>query len=290
MPSTYSIGWFSTGRDEAARNLLAHVQRKMREGYLDIKMPFVFCNYRPGEDHRDSRERERFFDLAETFDMEILALPWRWYRDQFGEDWRHEYGKDMAKILPDTDLDVLAGYMLWLDDMTCNTRKAINLHPARPGGPVGTWQQVIWQVIGDALEGRTEFVQGAQMQRVTPEWDKGPTISYFEFPIDGDEYGELWVPLEDEGVIPLDEDGVDYIRKNEGEKNPLFRRIREDGEIRELPLIVETIKAFSDGKVWINEKGEVTTEDGILDKGYDLTRQVEEVIRRKENGRKKRDG
>ena len=200
-----------------------------------------------------------------------------------GDEWREHYGSDMATMLRryQVDLDVFAGYMLWLDDANCKKRKVINLHPARPGGPVGTWQQVIWQVMKDALEGRTEFVQGAQMQRVTPEWDKGPAISYFEFPIDGDEYAELWVPLEDEGVIPLDEDGVDYIRKNEGEKNPLFRKMREEGEVRELPLIVETIKAFADRKVWINEKGEVATDNGVLEKGYDLTRQVEEAIGRK---------
>ncbi len=270
---TYNIGWFSTGRDEAARNLLAHVQRKMREGYLGIEMPFVFCNYERGEDHRDSGEREKFLNLADTFDMDIITLSWRQFREDYGENWRDEYGREMSKILPDTDLDVLAGYMLWLDDMTCNARKAINLHPARPGGPVGTWQQVIWQVMNDALEGRTEFVQGAQMQRVTPEWDKGPTISYFEFPIDGEGYNELWKLFDEKGVEAV-------TGEKDAENNPLFRKIREDGEKREIPLLVETIKAFAEYKVCITDCGQVATAKGPLKSGYDLTRQVEEAIRR----------
>jgi phosphoribosylglycinamide formyltransferase-1 len=45
----------------------------------------------------------------------------------------------------------------------------INLHPAAPGGPTGTWQEVIWQLIeGRAVE------TGVMMHLVTPELDRGP--------------------------------------------------------------------------------------------------------------------
>ncbi len=77
-------------------------------------------------------------------------------------------------------LSVLAGYMLITGKEMCQRYDMINLHPAAPGGPAGTWQEVIWQLIKNHT---TE--SGVMMHLVTPELDKGPVVSYCTFPITG---------------------------------------------------------------------------------------------------------
>ena len=45
------------------------------------------------------------------------------------------------------EVAVLAGYMLIASPRLCRALLCLNLHPAVPGGPKGTWQQVMWQVM-----------------------------------------------------------------------------------------------------------------------------------------------
>ena len=47
------------------------------------------------------------------------------------------------------DICVLAGYMLILGGAMCRQFHFLNLHPALPDGPIGTWQG--WVQGGDAL-------------------------------------------------------------------------------------------------------------------------------------------
>ena len=54
----------------------------------------------------------------------------------------------------------------------------INLHPAAPNGPDGTWQEVIWKLI----EQRADH-SGVKIHLVTEELDRGPTIAYCRYPI-----------------------------------------------------------------------------------------------------------
>ena len=56
--------------------------------------------------------------------------------------------EEIYKILPEEiDFGVLAGYMWIVSPDFCEKVKLINLHPALPGGPKGSWQEVIWQLI-----------------------------------------------------------------------------------------------------------------------------------------------
>ncbi len=45
------------------------------------------------------------------------------------------------------DVLVLAGYMLIVSPAMCARYAMLNLHPALPGGPTGTWQEVIWALL-----------------------------------------------------------------------------------------------------------------------------------------------
>jgi len=267
------IGWFSTGRDQAARELLRTVMDRKDNGFFDISVEFVFCNWEPGEEpeHQDHEERERFFELVRSYDIPLIALSWKRFRpDMRKEDrkgWRLEYGRAIRALLSEHpfDLGVLAGYMLWVDDESCIEYDLINLHPALPGGPKGTWQEVIWQLIDEHADR-----QGAMIHLTTPEWDEGPALTFCSFPISGGEWDPLWTELESK----VKERGLHDLKEEEGEQEPLFRRIREEGERRELPLIAQSIKLFADGKVFIREQ-QLYVDGERLDEAYDLTQEVD---------------
>jgi hypothetical protein len=159
------------------------------------------------------------------------------------------------------DLCVLAGYMLIVGAEMCRRYKMINLHPALPGGPVGSWQEVIWKLIAEGAE-----ESGAMMHLVTPELDKGPPVAYCSFPIRGEPFDRQWQEIKG---VPIDE-----IKARQGENNPLFREIRRYGLAREIPLLIATLKAFSEGKVRI-EGGKVLSSSGKQIKGYNLTGEIE---------------
>jgi len=270
------LGWFSTGRDEAARELLRTIMTREQRGFFDVSIEFVFCNWEEGEapEHGDYGERKAFFSLVRSYGIPLITLSWRRYlsdlRKRNMEEWREEYGRKLRELLSPYgfDLGVLAGYMLWVDDKTCQAYDLINLHPALPGGPKGTWQEVIWQLI----ERRAER-QGAMIHLTTPEWDEGPALTYCSFSLRTPEYAPLWEQMERK----LESNDLETIKREEGEKEPLFRKIRADGEIRELPLLAHSIRLFSEGRVVIRDKR--LYENGkALDGPYDLTNRVDEEI------------
>ena len=45
----YQLGWFSTGRDKAARDLLTAVNSNIKRGEIEAEIAFAFCNRGPGE-------------------------------------------------------------------------------------------------------------------------------------------------------------------------------------------------------------------------------------------------
>ena len=111
------------------------------------------------------------------------------------------------------------------------------------------------------------------MHICTEEWDRGAALTYCGFPIRGGDYDRLWEGMESK----LRTKTLEQIKQEEGQEEPLFKRIREDGAKRELPLIVATIREFANGKVEIRDK--CLYENGRkLDSPYDLSRQVDESL------------
>ncbi len=275
----YKIGWLSTGRDPAARNLLTAVyERRCELGPHGVDISFVFCNYGQGENpqHRDYRERQEFFDLARGYRIPLIALPWRPFVEKHGEKWREPYGAEMNAALQGmpNNLDVCAGFMLWVPDNICTVRKMVNLHPALPDGPKGAWQEVIWQLMSEKAK-----ETGAMMHRVTPDLDRGPVVTYCRFPVAGGDYDDLWRAWKtEEEQFGFDGAKARYPDFPFSFAHPLFRQIRQDGEARELPLTVHTIGEFARHNVWI-EGDSVMSRDGALKGGYDITDLVESGIR-----------
>jgi len=270
----YQLGWFSTGRDKAARDLLKTVNSSIKQSEIGAEIAFVFSNREPGE----SEESDLFLKMVESYHIPLICFSYQKFKASRGASitgqagilplWRLDYDREVMKRLQDfhPDVCVLAGYMLITGQELCQRYNMINLHPAAPGGPVGTWQQVIWQLIDNKAQ-----ETGVLMNLVTPELDRGPVVTYCTFPIRGKLFDRYWNEIERH---PLSE-----VKKGEGENNPLFKLIRQHGLAREFPLIVSTLKVFSQGKIKITADKKVVDTDGRPIKGYNLTDEINEQIK-----------
>jgi len=266
----FQLGWFSTGRDEAARGLLEVVMDHISEGTIPAEIAYAFCNRGKGE----ALESDRFIQFVEALGIRPLLFSSKAFlpslRERDRETWRVRYHQEVKKRIRDypTDAIVLAGYMLIVSQPLCEAFSIINLHPAEPGGPKGTWQEVIWELIR-----RRAFRTGVMIHLVTKDLDEGPPITFATFPIQGPGFDPLWRDFD----LKLRHRTFAQISQEEGESNLLFKEIRDQGIRRELPLIVMTLKALAEGRVRI-DKGKVLDERGKEIAGICLNQEVEEGL------------
>lgn len=236
-----SIGWFSTGRGEGSRGLLQFVQERILKGKLDAQIQFIFSNRGPGE----AEGSDQFFDLVDGYEIPLVTLSSTEFRRQRGGSFarhREEYDQQVSNLLVgrQPDICVLAGYMLILGGAMCRQYPFLNLHPALPDGPIGTWQEVIWQLM-ETRASRT----GAMIHLATEEVDRGPVVSYCTVPIIGEEFKPHW-----EGLARQD---LSQIQAQQGEDFKLFQLIRQVEYQREPYLLFETLRTVADGKVLPNQ-------------------------------------
>ena len=259
----YHIGWFSTARGQGSRDLLRTACQTIARGELGAEIDFVFCNREKGE----SRETDLFFELAGSYRIPLIRLSSRRFKEKFGKGWRPEFEREAMRLLADSrpDLCVLAGYMLIVGAEMCRRYPLINLHPAAPGGLKGMWQEVVWKLVEEKAA-----QTGAMMHLVTPELDEGPPVTYCTFSIRGEPFDRYWQEI---GDIPIAQ-----LKAEQGDSNALFREIRRHGLAREFPLIIATLKAFSEGRVRI-EGEKVVDSTGKAIPGYDLTEEIDERVK-----------
>ena len=266
MKKTYRLGWFSTGRDKAARDLLTVAQRSIALGEIEAEIAFVFCNRERGE----AEESDLFLKLVESYGLPLVSFSSKDFKvtqPRLSPQWRLSYDREVMKRLEgfDADLGVLAGYMLIVGAEMCQKYNMINLHPAAPGGPKGSWQEVIWQL----MEIKAEST-GVMMHLVTPELDEGPLVTYCTFSIRGKPFDSYWREIEGKTIAE--------IKQGQDENNRLFKAIRRHGLAREFPLIIATLKAFSQGRVKV-DKGQIVSADGKPIKGYNLTEEIDKLVK-----------
>ncbi|MFQ6066712.1 MAG: phosphoribosylglycinamide formyltransferase [bacterium] len=274
---SYRIGWFSTGRDGAARELLTLVSDNIEQGRLaNLEISFVFSNRTRGE----TRESDLFFNLVEKLGIDLVCFSSRNFRPEMRREalvqekrgelklisyWRNLYDEEIIRRIDkfEVDLIVLAGYMLIVGEKLCRRYPMINLHPAAPGGPRGTWQEVIWKLIEKNVS-----QTGVMMHLVTPQLDAGPPVTYCTFPIRGRKFDSLWEKSREK----LKRKPLEKIKREEGEAEPLFKEIRKEGVRWELPLIVHTLKALSNKTIELRGK-KLMKGDKAVD-GYCLNEEI----------------
>ncbi|TMB67023.1 MAG: phosphoglycerate transporter [Chloroflexi bacterium] len=269
---TLDIGWFSTGRGPGSRRLLAAVQDEIASGRLDARIAVVFCNRNPGEDENT----DLFLEQVRGSGAPLVSLSSREFRRRRGEkpvlkgellpEWRSEYDREAMRLLEPYpfDIGVLAGYMLIFTELFLSQYDLLNLHPAAPGGPKGIWQDVIWQLI----ETRAQRA-GVMMHLATPELDEGPPVTFCSYALRGPSFDSLWRDVEARTV--------EDIKAAEAEANALFAEIRHQGVAREVPLVIETLRALADRRICIAEK-QPTDAAGNPIPPADLTREIERVV------------
>jgi phosphoribosylglycinamide formyltransferase-1 len=261
-----NIGWLSTGRDAAARNLLADIVGRAGLDEIPLNIKVVFCDREPGED----AESDLFLALADDlgFSSVCLSSARSWRAAQAGgdsrEQWRAVFHERVMALLEPFALDVLvlAGYMLIISPSMCARYAMLNLHPALPGGPTGTWQEVIWTLLeANAVE------TGAMIHLVTTELDRGPVLAFDRFSVVGGDFDHLWSAFRQKVAVR----GLAAVAAEEGEAEPLFAAVRRRGEQREIPLLYQTVRAFVSGR--LRARGGSVSGDGVT-LPLDLTAEV----------------
>jgi folate-dependent phosphoribosylglycinamide formyltransferase PurN len=271
---TLRIGWFATGRGQTSPKLLRAALDAIDAG-LDARIQFVFSNQEPG----DSENGDHFFSLVRSASLPLLTLSDTRFRRSVGgavarrgqplPGWRRDYDAAVAGLIAphDFDIGVMAGYLLILTDVIHDRWPILNLHPALPDGPIGLWQDVIWQLI----EARAAE-SGVLMFLSTADLDRGPPASFCRYSLHGGDLDVLWTDLDKRGTVAV---------RAEGEANRLFQAIRLRGVARELPLVVETLRAFATGRIRIER---ASRPFAIVDAGgrpagaFDLTSEVEAQV------------
>jgi phosphoribosylglycinamide formyltransferase-1 len=272
--SKLQIGWFATGTGTTSPKLLRAVLEAIRSGYLLAEIAVAFCNREPGED----RASDEFHSIVREAGIPLVTLSDRRFRREHGgaparkgaplPTWRAEFDREVIRLLRPYPFEVgmLAGYKLIFAAEASAEWSLLNLHPAPPGGPKGIWQDVIWDLItSHAIEA------GVMIHLATPQLDEGPPISYCTYPIRGGSFESLWTDVENRSI--------ESVRAEEGEESALFQAIRASGIAREVPLVVETLRAFSEGRVSI-QGGRVVDAAGVEVSAVNLTAVIESLVAR----------
>jgi len=266
---TLRLAWFATARGQTSGKLLAAAREAIADGRLDAEIAVVFCNRAPGEDPN----ADAFLEQVRASGIPLVTLSSRDFRRRSGgevarkgeslPEWRRGYDREVMRALePYTfDVGVLAGFMLIFGDEAAARWDLLNLHPAAPGGPVGMWQDVIWQLIAESADRA-----GVMIHLATPDLDQGPVVTYCTYAIRGPAFDPLW---RDVDCRTLEE-----ARADKGEDLPLFKAIRLAGIAREVPLLIETLRAFADERIRIADK-RVIDANGLAIEGYDLSQAIE---------------
>lgn len=237
------LGWFSTGRGEGSRGLLSVVADAIQRGELEAEIAFVFCNREPGE-HDGSDE---YMALVQRYGIPLVTHSSQGFRKKQGapnfSSVREAYDREVMALLADqsADLNVLAGYGLIFSPEMSRQHVSLNLHPATPDGPIGTWQQVIWELIE-----KRAAESGTMIHIATEDLDRGPPASYVSFSIHGPGYDELWPQVTGKDIAAL--------KEQHGEELPLLQYIRAEGLRRERPLLLETLKVFASGRLRVVDR------------------------------------
>ena len=239
---TLRIGWFTTARGAGSRGMYEAVRSAIDGGSLDAQIAYVFCNREPGE----STETDAFLDGVRARGDEVRTLSSVSFRRSVGGErsrpgeplpsWRVAFDDRVAALLDDRPIDigVLAGYMLIFTAPFVGAHPILNLHPALPTGPIGTWREVNRELIRTHAE-----ESGVMVHLAIPEVDEGPVAAFCRYSLRGPEFDPLWGALPDPSAMSDDE----------LEGSELFARIRATGVSYEQPFLVAALGAFADGRV-----------------------------------------
>lgn len=233
--ATLEVAWMTTGRGEGSYGALEYTLREIDRG-LPVRISVVFLNRTLGEAEPTDRLIRMLKDRCipvETLSSVAFRKAHQGQRSAPGTplpSWRYDYDEEIARLLSRHrfSMVILFGYMLIVTDRLNKRFTMLNDHPALPGGPVGTYQEVINKLIEDSSR-----LSGSMMNLATDDVDRGPPVTYCRFRI-RDKFNEcLWSNVKLSGSPEA--------------KLALFDDIRRRGVLRERPFLVETLRRIASG-------------------------------------------
>lgn len=239
------IAWLTTGRGPGSYGALEYLIEAL-EGGLPVEIAVVFIN----RDRGEAEATDRLIEMLEANAIPVETMSSVAFRKARGgkigrpgeplQPWRFEYDAEVTRILSgyDFELGVMFGYMLIATEPLFSRFAFINDHPALPDGPIGTYQEVITELMRtNALE------SGCMMNLVTGDVDRGPAISFCRFPIRDAANEPAWDAL---GASQLQAASLEEVMAM-----PLYADIRARGVARERPFLVETLRAVASGTLTV---------------------------------------
>ena len=243
--SPIQIAWLTTGRGPGSFGALEYTLDAIDRG-LPVEIAVVFVN----RDRREYEATDRLIAMVESRGIPVEADSSVRYRKSVGgklgkpgeplQPWRYDFDRRVAETLGgyEFSLGVMFGYMLIATEPLYSKFTFINDHPALPDGPIGTYQEVIAELM------RTQALEsGCMMNLVTGDVDRGPAISFCRFPIQDEANEAAW-----DGLSGSD---IDAAALDEIMATPLYADIRGRGVARERPFLVETLRAVANGSLMV---------------------------------------
>jgi len=244
------IGWFSTGNGEGSLGFVKYFLEYITKNNLDISLEYVFVNREYGE----QQGSDNFIDYLKVNKINTITLSSKNFKKKNLNKpffkYRREYDLEVKNLISsyDTDLIVMAGYMLILSDILCNEFRFINLHPALPKGPKGTWVDVIKYLISNNI---TE--SGLNVHVVTNKLDSGKSIGYCNF-----SYGNSNEEWKEYYELSKNSKKINY------QNLKLFSIIRNQILDREKILLLFVIEEFLKNKHKLDDVFDEPNESGLF--------------------------
>jgi phosphoribosylglycinamide formyltransferase-1 len=230
--SKLKLGWFATSRGTTSLKIFNYIYDAIKSGELNACIKFVFINREFGE----AENSDKFINTIKSYKIPLYSFSSLKFMPDLRktnlEKWREEFDKKVYDMIKNFDVEIimLAGYMLVLSEFLCKKFNFINLHPALPWGPKGTWQEVINEVIKEKHK-----EHGVMIHLVTEDLDRGPVLTYCKFEI----------------------------------KEYDFDKIRAEGVKYELPLVKETLKLLANRELKIVDR-KIFYKDKLLENGLEV--------------------
>ena len=255
--SALRVAWFTTGRGPGSFGALKYVLDAI-DGGLPVEIAVIFVN----RDRGESEATDQLIAMAESRGLPVEASSSVGFRKARGgrtgkpgeplQPWRYEYDLATAETMMkyEFELGVMFGYMLIATEELFGRFTFINDHPALPDGPIGTYQEVIAELIrSQALE------SGCMMNVVTGDVDRGPALSFCRFPIRDDMNEAAWEAISRSAVDAASLEDLTAI--------PLYADIRARGVARERPFLVETLRAIAGGELQVPPPSPLDLTDAV---------------------------
>lgn len=281
----YQLGILTSLHDDDAVTLLHAIDSAIESGLIQAEVPCVLCNV--SEQTSDEKVAARIASVQKLKHLNrLLFLSSREFQPELREQarkesralgrdselmtrWRREHDRALLGLLPKSvTLYLSIGYMQILSSELLGVLDILNLHPAIPQiGPIGMWPKVMEEqaerplpyllaVPSERLSREipqimsTSYLKaGGMLHIATEQTDRGPVISWYEFPLASEKLTKLWIKVTER----VRAQGLESVKKE-----PIWKELL--GEIRreqfkgETPLILLTLERLSRGLWEIREK------------------------------------